>query len=428
MALAVVQGPAHGGTSASAGSVAVTYGSTTASGNLLVALITRTTGHAVSSVTDSAGNSWVQAGTTLSNADNNDFDIWYAKNATANAGAVTATLASATTYLQMAIYEVSGADTSAPYDTSATGSGFGTAVASGTLTLATANEIIFAMVIATPPGVTQGTNYTGTNYTVTGDANAYFLAEYHIVTANEAATASASSGNWGILAAAFKAAGGTTFNQSALAISSPVATLTRSTGKPLAGSSSAVASLVRSTGKVLSGSSSPLGSLTRQAGKPLQASSSPVTSLSRQTAKTLAVNSSPLASLLKSTAKAFQASASVVATLTALRVRLLSLLASTSPVASISRAIGKPLQATTSPLATAPKQTTKTFAAITSPVSSLAKATVKTLRASVSVLASLAVLAGVSRIIDIPRPLGSKIAQSLKASKIAQFLKGEINR
>jgi hypothetical protein len=88
----------------------------------------------------------------------------------------------------------------------------------------------------------------------------------------------------------------TTYNQSALAASSSVASASRSTGKPLRASSSSLSALVRQCGKPLLGASSAVASRTIQVGKALGASSSPVAALSRQTGKLFLAASAALAS------------------------------------------------------------------------------------------------------------------------------------
>jgi hypothetical protein len=61
------------------------------------------------------------------------------------------------------------------------------------------------MVLDGPPG-SAGSGYTGVNFAVTGDANKYFLSEYHIVSSAEAATATQTSNTtWHIIAGAWKA-------------------------------------------------------------------------------------------------------------------------------------------------------------------------------------------------------------------------------
>jgi hypothetical protein len=215
MALAVAQ-TGHAGTTSSVPSQTKAFGSTTASGSLLVVLVdSRTT--TVTSVTDSASNTYVQAGTTFTSYTNNNLSCWYAKNATANAGTVTVNYNAAISYNNIAIYEITGADTSGPLDTTKTGNGNSGTIASGSFTIS-GNEIIVAKFgndnFAT---VTGNTGYTVNQYGVTGDANAYFGDMYHITSSSEAAGGTFSPSTfWGIFAASFKEAsggGGVTYPQ-----------------------------------------------------------------------------------------------------------------------------------------------------------------------------------------------------------------------
>jgi hypothetical protein len=166
--------------------------------------------------------------------------------------------------------------------------------------------------------------------------------------------------------------GGTTFNQSVLASCSPVATLLRSTGKPLAASSAPVATLLRSTGKPLAASSAPAASVVRSTAKPLAASSAPVASLVRQTGKPLKASTSP------------------VATLVALKVVLVGLQAVAAATASLVRGIGKPQQAATGPVATLIRQTAKPLQANTAPVGTIRRAIGKALQATATAIGTLA--------------------------------------
>jgi hypothetical protein len=122
---------------------------------------------------------------------------------------VTVHLSAAATYTALSIYEISGADTSAPLDQTESGTGSGTAIATAGFTLASSPEIICAMIANFNGGTLTSSPYTLTQYAITGDAVKYFADEYHIASSNEAATATdGTSENWIIIAASFKAASG----------------------------------------------------------------------------------------------------------------------------------------------------------------------------------------------------------------------------
>lgn len=202
------------GTSSAVSSTSATFSTATAAGSLLVLLYQNNNfANNVTSITDSAGNSWVQAGSELANGSNH-LGIYYCKNAIANAGTVTVNWATATFYGAIQIMEITGADTSAPLDTGngvKTGTGTGTALASASFTLSSP-EIIVAFSVSNGPPVSAAGGYTLNNFAVVGDANKYFSGEYHVTSASEQAVATqTSSAGWSIIAAAFKqAAGGVT--------------------------------------------------------------------------------------------------------------------------------------------------------------------------------------------------------------------------
>lgn len=185
------------------------FGSSVTSGSLLVVLIqAQSGGAAVSSITDSVGggtNTYtVTAGSPSNSGGANYQYIAYAKNVTGGASFnVTVTWGSAFAYFCFAVYEISGADTTAPFVTDSTGSGSSTAATTGTLTL-TGNSIICAIAEADAKGFVAGTGYT----LFQTDDLGFISDEYHITGSSEAAAMTVGSGNWGIMGAAFKEAGG----------------------------------------------------------------------------------------------------------------------------------------------------------------------------------------------------------------------------
>lgn len=203
-------GSASGG-SAGATSIAATFGGGTGSGSLIVALFGNQVATNFSSIGDSAGNSYVQAGSEFKPSGiNNYFNCYYCNNAIAGAGTVTVTLLASSTYRSLVIYEVTGQDTGTVLNTTATGEGSSTAIAAGSITPAAAAELLVAMMISGGPPITgPGGSWAFANFAVSGDANAYFGDEYLRITSATAATAtSTSSAAWGIFAASFKEAGG----------------------------------------------------------------------------------------------------------------------------------------------------------------------------------------------------------------------------
>jgi hypothetical protein len=95
--------------------------SSTGTGNLLVVLIALAPTTTASSVTDNAGNTYVQAsgafGTDTFGGGSSSSDIWYAKNSVS--GATTITVTSTASFTNICLAEFSGADTSSPLTSTA---------------------------------------------------------------------------------------------------------------------------------------------------------------------------------------------------------------------------------------------------------------------------------------------------------------------
>jgi hypothetical protein len=197
-------------TSSSSGSVTTngTDGSgTVAAGNLLVAcFMAQSNGVAPSSIVDTGGNAYtIVPSAPINDPSNINYQyIAYAKNVTGGASfSATVNWGSAFPFESLALYEFSGVDTVAPEVGDNVATGNSTSVASGTLTIAQASVIV-AQLIA------DGGSVAGTNGYIASQQSSISLVYdmYHLTSANEAATASASTGAWAIVAAAFKSAAG----------------------------------------------------------------------------------------------------------------------------------------------------------------------------------------------------------------------------
>lgn len=187
----------------SVASVASAYTAQTA-GNLNVIIIgwNNITSN-ISSVTDSAGNTYQIAapttrGNTLSQA------IYYAKNIKAGANTVTVNFDASTDFPDLRILEYSGIDQTSPFDVAASASGNITPASSGNLTTNVAKTLIVG------GGTTQGAfSAAGSGFTLrTITAQDGDIAED--MTLNSVGTAAATgpvTGAWVMQAAAFKASG-----------------------------------------------------------------------------------------------------------------------------------------------------------------------------------------------------------------------------
>ena len=133
-------------------SVPVTYTSAQTAGNTnILAIGWNNATSNITSVTDSAGNTYQLAvptarGSGVSQA------IYYAKNikaAAAGTNTVTATFNTATPYVDVRALEYSGLDPVNPFDVGTSASGTGTSANSGTVTTTAANALIFGAGITT---------------------------------------------------------------------------------------------------------------------------------------------------------------------------------------------------------------------------------------------------------------------------------------
>lgn len=175
-------------------------------------MILNTADAVYSSIANTAGDTWIQAGSALVNV-TAEYRIYYVPSTAGHASdAVTVTLVNPSTYRVLVVHEISGQLTSGTLNTTATGTGTGTAFATGSITVVASEEIIIAACALSTNGgpvIAGGSGYTLTNFGAVGDANMYYADEWHIVTASETATATGNiSAQWGILAASFKTAAG----------------------------------------------------------------------------------------------------------------------------------------------------------------------------------------------------------------------------
>jgi hypothetical protein len=184
-------------------SVSVAYSSAQTAGNLnVIAVGWADTVSAISSVTDTKGNTYTGAVGPTSNTGLQQA-IYYAKNIAGGSNTVTVKFNQLAAYPDVRILEYSGLDPTSPLDVKAAAAGNGTSASSGSVTTTSAKELIFGA------GSTTGTAFTapGPGFT-TRVINIYGnLAEDEIVSSagSYAATATNSGGYWIMQMATFKA-------------------------------------------------------------------------------------------------------------------------------------------------------------------------------------------------------------------------------
>jgi fibronectin type 3 domain-containing protein len=133
---------AAGTASATTTALAATFGAPTGAGNLLVAtagVYTGATNH-LTSVTDSAGNTWNRIGAYSASGHNSDGELWYSAGAASVTSVTVHTAAAAS--IVLTVQEFSGVATASSLDTSSGTSNTSTAPSSGTIVPGSANELI----------------------------------------------------------------------------------------------------------------------------------------------------------------------------------------------------------------------------------------------------------------------------------------------
>jgi hypothetical protein len=153
-----------GGTTASVTSI-TTGTFTSVAGNLIVVglRINASDMTAVSSITDTAGNSYTPLTGTLAGAAGAVTQLWYAKNVIGNASnVVTAAFSSSQANTGICAWHISGADASNPADQVAFATGNSNTITSSAYTTTSANEIICAIceISAINTVFTQQATYT----------------------------------------------------------------------------------------------------------------------------------------------------------------------------------------------------------------------------------------------------------------------------
>src|SRR6266851_2726081 len=188
----------------SGSTLAVAYPAAQTGGNLNIVVVGwNDTTAAVSSVTDSRGNTYTRAvgpttGTALSQS------IYYAKNIIAGSNTVTVVFNQAAAYPDVRVLEYSGADTTNPLDVTAGASGTGLTGNSGSATTTSANDLVFGAGMTFDIYNAPGSGFTSRVITNFGD-----IAEDKSVTSAGSYSATGgmrASAPWVMQMATFKAA------------------------------------------------------------------------------------------------------------------------------------------------------------------------------------------------------------------------------
>src|SRR6185437_10983485 len=173
-------------------SIVSTFTSNVTTGNMIIAFVRLSTLTATTvTVTDTQGNTYVDAVAQNQDTDQHAIHIFYAKNVTGGADTVTAAFSSgANNHPWIAIYEYANMDTVAPLDKTAVGQGSGvTPLTAGTATTTQGNELLFE-------GVGVPNNYAGTISIFTGSGYSMLLQDNGTSRAATLAQNQDGTGNW----------------------------------------------------------------------------------------------------------------------------------------------------------------------------------------------------------------------------------------
>jgi hypothetical protein len=189
--------------------VTVAYTSAQVAGDTnILAIGWNNTTSSITSVVDSAGNTYQLAVPTASGSGISQA-IYYAKNikaAAAGTNTVTVTFSASTPFVDIRALEYSGLDPINPFDVGTSASGSGTSANSGTVTTTAAGELIFGAGITGRVFSAAGTNFT--NRIITPQDGDIAEDRFVTTTGSYSATASLSgSAAWVMQIATFKAAG-----------------------------------------------------------------------------------------------------------------------------------------------------------------------------------------------------------------------------
>jgi hypothetical protein len=187
--------------------VAVKYNGAQTPGNTnILAIGWNNTTSTITSVVDSAGNTYRLA-VPKASANGVSQAIWYASNikaAAAGANTVTVTFSASTAFVDIRALEYAGLDPIDPFDAGASASGNGTSASSGAVTTTATNELIFGAGMTGGLFSAAGAGFA--NRIITQDAD---IAEDRIVTTAGSYSATATlnpSAGWLMQVATFRAA------------------------------------------------------------------------------------------------------------------------------------------------------------------------------------------------------------------------------
>jgi hypothetical protein len=186
--------------------VSLTYASAQHAGDTnILAIGWNDTTASISTVTDSAGNTY-QVAAPLTRGSGLSQAIYYAKNiaaAPANGNTVTITFSQAAAYVDVRALEYSGLDPTSPFDATASAAGTAATADSGTATTHAANELLVGAGMTAGNFIAAGSGYTSRIIT-TPDAD--IAEDQHVSAAGSYHATATVAGSWLMQVATFIAA------------------------------------------------------------------------------------------------------------------------------------------------------------------------------------------------------------------------------
>ncbi len=196
MATAFVQKLAQATSSTNAVNSATLPANVTAGNFIVVAVQTLSTSVSVSSIHDTLGNTYTQAGSGGSSPGIGNIVLWYAKNVVGGSCTVTVTLTAVTSW-DFTIIEYSGVKLTSPLDGSHSSSGISTTVTTGTIPVAGSSDLVIGMLATSAIGSNAAASpFTGIASFGTASLKCQIV-NHHGASAGEAASATISvSTSW----------------------------------------------------------------------------------------------------------------------------------------------------------------------------------------------------------------------------------------
>ena len=158
----------------------------------------------ISSVTDSAGNTY-QVAAPMTRSALNSQAVYYAKNIAPGTNTVTVTMSGPTPFVDVRVAEYSGLSTTTPFDVTSSGAATNAAPDTGTATTTAATELLVGAGTTTDRFVGAGNGYT--SRTITSPDGDILEDQVVANTGTYNATAVQGSATWVMQLVTFRAAG-----------------------------------------------------------------------------------------------------------------------------------------------------------------------------------------------------------------------------